>query len=184
MLSPLQLPLPSGESVTLRAVMPDDDSFLLSVYDSTRAEELAQVEWQPGQREVFVRWQFDMQRREYEARFPEAEYFVILINDEAAGRIWIGEEPQRIRLLDIALLPQFQNRGAGTALLRWLIDRAKTSEKTLRHMVFMLNNDAHRLYERLGFVVIEDVGAYKHMEWSAPPAAAGGPLRASQNRLR
>ncbi len=32
-------------------------------------------------------------------------------------------------------------------------------------MVFVLNNDAHRFYERLGFVVIEDVGAYKHMEY-------------------
>jgi len=43
-------------------------------------------------------------------------------------------------------------------------------------MVFVLNNDAHRFYERLGFVVIEDFGAYKHMEYkeSEPPAVAGG----------
>ncbi len=34
-------------------------------------------------------------------------------------------------------------------------------------MVFSLNNNAHRFYERLGFVVIEDLGAYKHMEWRA-----------------
>ena len=28
-----------------------------------------------------------------------------------------------------------------------------------------LNNDAHRFYERLGFVIIDDLGAYKHMEY-------------------
>ena len=28
-----------------------------------------------------------------------------------------------------------------------------------------LRQDAHRFYERLGFVVIEDLGAYKHMEY-------------------
>jgi hypothetical protein len=32
-------------------------------------------------------------------------------------------------------------------------------------MVFVLNPNAHRFYERLGFVVIDDLGAYKHMEW-------------------
>jgi hypothetical protein len=34
-------------------------------------------------------------------------------------------------------------------------------------MVFVLNNDAHRFYEQLGFRTIEDLGAYKHMEWKA-----------------
>ena len=170
-----QLLLPNGETLTLRRVTPADDLFLLSVYDSTRAEELAQAEWQPGQREAFLKWQFDLQRREYEGRFPEAEYDVILIGDQRAGRIWIGRDAKQIRLLDIALLPEFQNRGAGTLLLRWLIDEARASAKPLRHMVFVLNNDAHRFYERLGFVIIEELGAYKHMEWSEPPAVAGGP---------
>jgi ribosomal protein S18 acetylase RimI-like enzyme len=32
-------------------------------------------------------------------------------------------------------------------------------------MVFALNDNAQRFYERLGFVVIEDLGAYKHMEY-------------------
>jgi hypothetical protein len=44
---------------------------------------------------------------------------------------------------------------------------AARAGKLLRHMVFVLNNDAHRFYERLGFVVIEDIGAYKHMEYRA-----------------
>jgi len=168
--------LPRGGILTLRKVTADDDGFLLSVYESTRAEELAQAEWQPGQKEAFLKWQFDLQRREYDTRFPDAEYYVILIDDRPAGRIWIGRDAEQIRLLDIALLPDFQKRGAGTALLRALIDESARAKKALRHMVFVLNNDAHRFYERLGFVVIDDLGAYKHMEWkSEPPEVAGGP---------
>jgi len=167
--------LPRGEALTLKPVTNDDEEFLLSVYDSTRTEELAQAEWQPGQREAFLKWQFDLQRREYDARFPDADYFVITIDERPAGRIWIGQDDKQIRLLDIAILPEFQNRGAGTLLLRWLIDQAKAANKPLRHMVFVLNNEAHRFYERLGFVMIEDLGAYKHMQWSEPPAVAGGP---------
>jgi GNAT superfamily N-acetyltransferase len=164
--APPQFPLPHGETLTLRPVIAADDEFLLAVYDSTRADELAQAEWQPGQREAFLKWQFDLQRGEYDRRFPDAEYFVIEIDGQPAGRIWIGQDEKQMRLLDIALLPEFQNRGAGTSLLKWLIDRARACAKPLRHMVFVLNNDADRFYERLGFVVIEDLGGYKHMEWN------------------
>jgi RimJ/RimL family protein N-acetyltransferase len=42
-------------------------------------------------------------------------------------------------------------------------------------MVFVLNNDAHRFYERLGFRVIEDFdGAYKHMEWKPEEVMGDG----------
>ncbi len=159
--------LPDSGVAMLRPVGPEDESFLLALYAGTRADELDLAQWQEGQREQFVKWQFDMQRREYEARFPEAEYDVILVDDERAGRIWIGEDEEQIRLLDIAILPQFQNRGLGTLLLKRLIDEARLAGKPLRHMVFVLNNSAHRFYERLGFVIIEDHGAYKHMEWRA-----------------
>ncbi len=160
--------LSDGASLRLRPVTPDDDPFLLSVYDSTRAPELGQVDWQPGQREAFITWQFQMQRREYDVRFPEPDYNVIEIDGQRAGRIWIGRSEDEIRLLDIALLPEFQNRGAGTLLIKQLIDEAKATGKRLRHMVFVLNNNADRFYVRLGFVEIEDVGGYKHMEWRRP----------------
>jgi GNAT superfamily N-acetyltransferase len=175
-LSESESQLPKGGTLRLRPITQDDDEFLLSVYLSTRAEELAQAEWQEGQKEAFVKWQFEMQRREYDVRFPDAEYYVILIDNVRAGRFWIGSDDQQIRLLDIAILPEFQNRGAGTVLIRRLIDYAAATQKYLRHMVFVLNNDAHRFYERLGFAVIEDLGAYKHMEWKSEPSAiAGGP---------
>ena len=162
----LSTKLSDGATLKLRPVCPDDNAFLLALYASTRAAELAQVQWQEGQREAFVKWQFEMQRREYDARFPDAEYHVILIDDQPVGRIWIGRTKEEIRLLDIALLPEFQRRGAGTSLLSWLIEGARRENKVLRHMVFVLNDEAHRFYERLGFVVIEEFGAYKHMEWN------------------
>ena len=156
--------LPGGK-VELRPVAPDDDEFLLAVYGSTRAEELGQVEWAEGQKATFLRWQFDLQRREYDGRFPDAAYYVVMVDQQPAGRIWVGTDNEQIRLLDIGLLPEFQNRGVGTALLQRLIAYAASERKALRHMIFVLNNNAERFYERLGFKQIEEFGAYKHMEW-------------------
>ena len=160
-----QFKLPGGEVLSLKAVTPTDEPFLLSIYASTREDELSQVVWANGQKEAFLTWQFELQRQQYEARFPDAEYKIILIDNEPTGRIWIGRNQKEIRLLDIALLPQFQNRGVGTVLLKELIAESDSSGKSLRHMVFVLNNNANRFYERLGFVEIEDLGGYKHMEY-------------------
>lgn len=162
----------SPVSVSLRPVTDADREFLIAVYDSTRAEELTQVAWEEGQKEAFVRWQFERQDEEYRQRFPNARYDVVLVDGVPAGRIWIGIDDKQIRLLDIGLLTDFQNRGVGTVLMRQLMAEATQSNKVLRHMVFMLNADAHRFYERLGFVVIEDLGAYKHMEWAPDQSQA------------
>ena len=163
--SEVELPLPNGSFISLKPVTTEDDEFLLHVYASTREDELAQAQWAEGQKEMFLRWQFALQRKEYDSRFPDAKYDVILVDGVAAGRIWVGSDALQIRLLDIAILPEFQNRGVGTALIKMLIEGAQREKKVLRHMVFVLNNDAHRFYERLGFVMIEDLDAYKHMEW-------------------
>jgi GNAT superfamily N-acetyltransferase len=155
----------SPVSVSLRPVTPADREFLISVYADTRAQELAQVPWDEGQKDAFVRWQFQLQADEYNQRYPDARYDVILVDGVPAGRIWVGTDEKQIRLLDIAILAPFQNRGVGTQLLRRLMAEAAQSNKVLRHMVFVLNDNAHRFYERLGFVTIEDLGGYKHMEW-------------------
>lgn len=155
----------SPVSVSLRPATPADREFLIAVYGGTRAQELAQVPWEEGQKEAFVRWQFERQEEEYRQRYPDARYSVVLVDGVPAGRIWVGVDDRQIRLLDIAIVPQFQNRGVGTYLLRQLMAEAAKANKPLRHMVFVLNDNAHRFYERLGFVTIEDLGGYKHMEW-------------------
>ena len=151
--------------VSLRPVNDADQEFLIGVYASTRAAELAQVNWDESQKDAFIRWQYGLQKQEYEARYPSARYDIILVDGIPAGRIWVGTDDTQIRLLDIAVLTEFQNRGVGTQLLRQLMDEATRSNKALRHMVFVLNDNAHRFYERLGFKTIEDLGGYKHMEW-------------------
>lgn len=154
-----------NDFVSLRRVTDADHEFLVAVYANSRAAELAQVNWDESQKDAFIRWQYERQKEEYDARYPDARYDVIMVDGVPAGRIWVGSDENQIRLLDIALLSEFQNRGVGTHLLKHLIDEATRTKKALRHMVFVLNDNAYRFYERLGFETIEDLGGYKHMEW-------------------
>lgn len=148
----------------MRAVQPGDDAFLLQVYAASRADEMALVDWDDAQKQAFLRMQFEAQHAAYHERFPDAEYSIILYKERPVGRFWIGRTPEQIRLLDIAILTEFQNQGVGAALLKSLVAESEAAGTPLRHMVFKMNTAALRFYERFGFSPIEDVGAYIHME--------------------
>jgi ribosomal protein S18 acetylase RimI-like enzyme len=159
--------------ISLRSVRPDDRAFLLSVYASTRASELATVEWDAAQKAAFVRMQFDAQHAYYQEHYPDTSFDVILLGAEAVGRLYVSRWTDELRIVDIALLPEFCNRGIGSALLRRLQAEARAARKPLRIHVERFN-PALRLYERLGFRQIEDRGVYLFMEWrdsdnSQPP---------------
>ena len=160
-----------GREFFLRPVTPEDYEEMVEVYASTRADELAQVTWwDDAQKLAFCRMQYEAQKSEYDSRFPDAQYDVIVIEGRVAGRLWVGRDDEQIRMLDVTVLPWAQGRGVGTALIRSLIEEARAKGKRLRHMVFIMNEGARRLYERLGFVVFEEVGgSHLHMEWRERP---------------
>ena len=151
-------------AISLRSVRPDDQAFLLSVYASTREPELATVEWDAAQKAAFVRMQFDAQHAYYQEHYEGAAFDVILAGGQPAGRLYIHRRDDEIRIMDIALLPEFCNRGIGTTLLHGLQSEAAAAGKPLRIHVERFN-PALRLYERLGFRQIDDRGVYLFMEW-------------------
>ena len=155
--------------VRLRAVEDADRAFLVSLYASTRIEELDQVSWQPGAREAFVSQQFAAQDAHYRANYPGATLDVIEVDGSPAGRLYVHRGPSDIRIMDIALAPSFRGRGIGTSLLRGLMDEADASGRKLSIHV-EVNNPARSLYDRLGFEPAGEHGVYVLME--RPPAAS------------
>jgi ribosomal protein S18 acetylase RimI-like enzyme len=155
----------------LRPVMPSDDAVQLVIYASTREDELAVTDWPAEQRDRFVRMQHEAQQQHYRAHFPQSYCQLILIGEEAAGRLWIEERPEALHILDISLLPAHRGQGLGTACLRDLQDQASAHGRDLSIYV-EIHNPAQRLYRRLGFVsqgVIQ--GVHQRMVWSAATPA-------------
>ncbi|MHA4868772.1 GNAT family N-acetyltransferase [Duganella sp. PWIR1] len=155
---------------TLRPCLPHDDAFLLSVYASVRADEIAQTGWDAAQAEAFVRMQFDAQHRHYHAHHPEARFDVIELDGEAIGRLYVKRMPQRIHVIDIAILPPWRGRGLGTQLLAALMAEAEASDASVTIHV-EIHNPAQSLYQRLGFQEISTAGLYRLMQWRATATA-------------
>lgn len=154
-------------SVTLRAVAGGDEAFLLKVYASVRADELAQVPWSEAQREAFIKMQFDAQQLHYQTHNPAATHDLILLNERPIGRLYVARREGEVRILDITILPEHRNRGIGTSLLKTLMTEAVRAGKPLTIYVESYN-PSYRLFERLGFKKIEETDEVNHLlEWSA-----------------
>jgi ribosomal protein S18 acetylase RimI-like enzyme len=160
----------SGRRISLRAACASDGEFLMRVYESTREGEMAAWGWNAAQRAIFVRMQYDARQRGYAAAYPMAVNSVILVGDDPVGSIIVFRGAGEIRLLDIALLPEFRGSGIGSELIGMLISEAARTKSPLRLSVLRGNRAAH-LYEQLGFVAKGGDALYCEMEWAA---AQGG----------
>lgn len=149
--------------ISLRPAVPDDHDHLLRVYASTREAELALVPWSDAEKRAFVESQFRAQHLHYYTHFAAAEFSVIVAGEEPIGRLYVDRRPDEIRLVDIALLPEYRATGIGGALLSALIAEATSANLPLRIHVEH-HNPARRLYERLGFIELSCDEIYSLME--------------------
>jgi RimJ/RimL family protein N-acetyltransferase len=153
--------------LTLRPVGPADDGFLLSVYASTRAQEMAMVPWTPEQKDAFVRMQFTAQKQHYAAEFPEADHDIIYLKGVPVGRLYLDRRQDVLHILDVTVLPQHRNTGTGTQLLRQIMDEAVQKGKAVTINVENFNPSL-RLFERLGFQRAEENGFHFLLKWQPP----------------
>ena len=155
-------------TISFRPIADQDQPLLERIYASTREEELRMVPWSAAEKEAFLKQQFHAQHTFYQEHFTRAEHLVVLVQGEPAGRLYVDRREDEIRIIDVALLPEFRGRGIGGSLLRDLLDEAASVAKPVRIHVERYNR-ALGLYERLGFRRIGDTGVYYLLEWLPDP---------------
>jgi ribosomal protein S18 acetylase RimI-like enzyme len=141
----------------LRPVTDGDRLFLLELYADVRAAELARVPWDDATKRAFVTQQFAAQDAHYRRHYPGATLDVVEVDGAPAGRLYVHRGERDVRIMDIALAPEYRGRGIGTALLRAVM--AEAGARTVSIHV-EANNPARRLYERLGFRPVGEHGVY------------------------
>ena len=146
-------------SVTLRPVCASDEDFLFRVFKNVHEQTFAMVEMPEEQKHELLRMQFVAQREQYRQQFPNADFDLILYGGTKIGNLYALRGPERFVLIDIALLPEYRNKGVGTDLVQSLINEADASQKSLDAHV-RRDNPAWRLWQRLGFEKAEDDGVY------------------------
>ena len=88
----------------------------------------------------------------------------MLCDSNPVGRMLVFHSPREVRLVDIAISASHRGNGIGAMLVRKLCDEAAAAKKFVTLHVAKTNRAA-RLYQRLGFEVVDELGGDYKMEW-------------------
>jgi ribosomal protein S18 acetylase RimI-like enzyme len=130
----------------LRPATPWDKEFLFRLHRETMRDVIEKT-WG---------WNEGWQRLDFEKRFGQCEVTIVEALGRDAGGLWLEPSPTMLYIANIQVLSHLQGRGIGTAVLQGLIAKAAAQPIALELSVLQANPRARRLYERLGFTVINE----------------------------
>lgn len=99
--------------------------------------------------------QVERQRAEFDELF-DPHYQIIEVTGHPAGTLIVNRHPDHLYLSGLYLLPHYQRQGYGSQILRGLLSEAQSQNIPIRLRVLRVNQQAHYLYERLGFSAIDE----------------------------
>ena len=140
--------------IELREARPEDAEFLYGLLKATMQDYVAQI-WG---------WDEEWQRAYFQERFDPSRERIVILEGEEIGVLAIEEKEDEVFLSKVYILPEYQGQGIGTRLMRAVLDRAFGRGLPVTLQVLKVN-PAWRLYERLGFVAIDETETHYIMRW-------------------
>lgn len=140
---------------TLRPATEDDYDFLYQL-NITTLREAIEGTWG---------WDEEFQRRYFEEHWDPGPRRIIVVEGQDVGVLQVETYVDEIFLALIEVALEWQGKGIGTAVIRDVQARAREAGLPVTLHVLKANLKARRLYERLGFVVVEEREERFVMEW-------------------
>jgi GNAT superfamily N-acetyltransferase len=145
---------PTTFRITTRIAEPCDAAFAYEVREKAMRE-YEQATW--------GRWDVARTQRQIEHDIAASILNIIEVDLRIAGMMRIDQHPTHIHLDQLFLLPEYQNRGIGTKLVEDVLRGARLMNLPVKLWVLQVN-PARRLYERLGFQVVEITAASLYLQ--------------------
>jgi ribosomal protein S18 acetylase RimI-like enzyme len=137
---------------TLRGATNADYDFLYNLHRAALRESI----------EATWGWVEEWQAAYFREKWDPAKRQIIQVNGRDAGVLVVEDRDGEHYLGLIEILPEFQGRGVGTAVIRDFLAAAKQQHKPAALHTLKTNPKATRLYQRLGFTIVaEEEHKYK-----------------------
>jgi ribosomal protein S18 acetylase RimI-like enzyme len=159
-------------TICCRPITPEDEAFLCHLYCTTRGD-LAVLGLDGAQLASLMALQFRAQHQQYLGRLEHIELDhtklnLVLLDNQPIGQLYLNLSNKEIRILELAILPAYQNQGIGTILLQEIVVWARQMGQAVTLNVLRNNDAAFRLYQRLGFKVLQEDEVSYFMAWMSP----------------
>ena len=144
-----------NEDLNLRSGQEKDSKFIYLVKKKTLKSYIEQT---------WGSWDEKFQVSRHNENFISEEYQIIQCKGKDIGVQKIQEEIDSIEIDIIEILPEFQNKGIGTQLLKNIISFSRQNNKIVSLQVLKANTRALKLYKYLGFHVINENDTHLKMK--------------------
>ncbi|HSR43362.1 MAG TPA: GNAT family N-acetyltransferase [Longimicrobiales bacterium] len=143
----------------------------------TRDAESADEAWLDGLRrrayaDLFAAtwggWDEARHSRHFADSMKRGNISIIEVEGTRVGMIQLLEHGDTVEIREIQIEPRHQARGIGTSVLVDVIAKASAQGREVRLSVGVKNEEAIRLYERLGFVTVGQSETHRHMRYGRP----------------
>jgi ribosomal protein S18 acetylase RimI-like enzyme len=104
---------------------------------------------------TFGPWDEGWQRQYFAQHVRPSDVDIVEIDGKRAGVLVVTRSPTEYYVNAIAIEPRWQNRGIGSKLLTSIVEEANAAGVSVGLRVMKVN-PARRLYERLGFRVVDE----------------------------
>ena len=111
-------------------------------------------------------WDEDVQRDFHARAWQEQKPDIITYDGKPIGTVATVEDGDCIEIGQFFILPEYQNKGIGTHLLKNILDEADRLSRNVT-LKFLKNNRAESLYVRHGFRLVYTSEVAHHMERKA-----------------
>lgn len=147
-----------------------DEPFLRGLYAGLRSSDFAALAMEPRAVDSLMAMQYAAQDRSYRELHPAADFDLVVVAGQPAGRIYVDRGATSIHVIDIALASEYRGRGIGTRLMQRLLAEGAGSQRPVT-LNCGRGNRALTLYRRLGFTICGGDDVYLALE-RRPPAVS------------
>ena len=124
--------------------------------------------------QMLVAMQYHGRKRTYGDAFPSAEDSILCVEDfvnsmKRVGRLLVDRKACCWRIVDIAVLPEYRQKGLGTWAIQTCQQECSVAGAKLNLQV-KRDSRALRLYERLGFLITSEDALSVEMVWNGDGA--------------
>ncbi len=142
------------EKLSFRKAQANDSEFVFAVKKEAFREYVEQV-WG---------WDDSYQRKLHKRRFTVQDACIIQFRGIDVGFLATSSTPDILKVNQIYILPEYQGRGIGSAVMTRIIDDASLEQKSVTLQVLKVNTLGVAFYDRLGFIIVGESSTHFQME--------------------
>ncbi|MBB4955932.1 GNAT superfamily N-acetyltransferase [Agrobacterium vitis] len=156
-----------GEGLNLRLARASDQDLVFKLFIETRPW-LAWAEGKPDFIHALYEQQFKTMRAGVESVYPDHLDFIIEWHGSAVGRTIIDLGYADWRISELQVLKQARGAGIGSNVIKGLQAAASNGKIPLTLSTPIFGSNGFRLYQRLGFQIVQSQPPMIHMAWFPP----------------